>query len=148
MKKQFKNTEYNKPILKVCPRDNIIKLKNKCTTDHCSSDSDCISGKCHFNSCTNDDNIPSIYLCSGEDEKNYMKCGLYAGMKSYNSKSCYSSQTSNNYCIPPSNPSNNLKYLLMAVGIFIILLVAMTIFEKIKKRNKHWNEVKKFSQNL
>ncbi|OUM62013.1 hypothetical protein PIROE2DRAFT_11834 [Piromyces sp. E2] len=114
-----------------------INQYNKCITDQCYNDNDCISGKCFLKTCIHDDDNPSVYMCSGENEKYYIKCGLYAGIKSYNSNDCYSSQTKSNICKPPSTPSKNLLYLLLAIGVFILITVIYTLYEKkIKIKNE------------
>jgi len=127
-----------RPILKTCPieKKRIFKNKNRssCGTEICHKDSDCLSGKCSYWKCIFDEkeNGRVIYLCSGEEEEEFMKCGKNGGMRANERKECYSNLSSNNFCLPPLRITKRmLKYIYIIAISYIALLIITTIIKVI-----------------
>jgi len=138
-------TKLYKPILKTCPSRRKRKSKTYCKTDKCDNDSDCLSGKCSNNICLFDESEDGkvIYFCSGEEEKEFMRCGKNGGMMVNDSDECYSGMSSYHFCTSAVLISNGkiLKIVLIIFGIYgaiiIIGVIGVSIAYYIKKNKKN-----------
>jgi len=148
VKWEYRDIKY-KPILKTCPSKRQRKQKKYCVTDNCESDSDCLSGKCNYNSCIFDerDNGRVIYYCSGEEESELIKCGKNGGMKVQDKNECYTKLTTNDFCTNSIGLTKSQVWKIILIislsfaAVMAIAVIVTVIIHKKKDNKKRENEV-------
>jgi len=145
MKKGYEDHK-NKLIIKTCPKDRLKSIKNRCRTDECYNDNDCLSGKCYSNNCIFDGKM--IYMCSGEEEKSFLRCGKDVGMKVKQSNGCFSKRSYFSYCLVYSNMLLSEKIIIIGLVLYLIYYTIRNLIKKRKNNvDKENNVIKKDNDN-
>ncbi|OUM64540.1 hypothetical protein PIROE2DRAFT_8611 [Piromyces sp. E2] len=139
------------PIIKTCP-SRINGKKNKCSTQLCSEDNECFSGKCYNRKCISNDNTDknSIILCSGQEKEYYMLCGKDSGMKCEDKEECYSKMSIYNFCsAPPLYAISNTTAIIIRIIIItliIVVVIALCVYAQKRKRKRKKKDEQKEEQ--